>query len=50
MGEDQANDRQFEATGAASKIFKWKAHVLGEQNHGQVKSQILISVEEYEAF
>ena len=30
-GKDQANDLQYEATGAASKIFEWKeigrAHV-----------------------
>ena len=50
LGKDQANDLQYEATGAASKIFKWKAHVLRAQNQGQVKRQILNSLKEDEAF
>ena len=50
LGKDQANDLQYEATGAASKIFEWKAHVLRAQNQDQVKRQILNSLEEDEAF
>ena len=50
LGKDQANDLQYEATGAASKIFEWKAHVLRAQNQDQVKRQILNSLEENEAF
>ena len=50
LGKDQANDLQYEATGAASKIFEWKAHVLRAQNQDQIKHQILNSLEEDEAF
>ena len=50
LGKDQANDLQCEATGAASKIFEWKAHVLRAQTQDQVKRQILNSLEEDEAF
>ena len=48
LGKDQANDLQYEATGAASKILEWKAHVLRAQNQDQVKRQILNSLEEDE--
>jgi len=50
LGKDQASDLQYGATGAASKIFEWKAHVLRAQNQDQVKRQILNSLEEDEAF
>ena len=50
LGKDQANDLQYEATGAASKIFEWKAHVLRAQNQDQIKHQILNSLEEDKVF
>ena len=50
LGKDQANDLQYEATSAASKIFEWKALVLRAQNQDQIKHQILNSLKEDEAF